>query len=417
MARRIIECRVSDEYVLGSGVVVGAAGSHDDVVLRLEFGTMWAVLNKYATFRDANGEKPTIVSIMPSMLVDGTAMTYDVPVPAEAKRYKGKMMLTLTGYSLVDGVEEDRATNTATAYFRVLESDFALYDDGTVTPSLAQQTHNEINEFGGIVANLAQNLSSHEGNGEVHLQSGERDKWNAIKSVKSFGQIVSSEESGGTNKWRLTFTDDSYLDIVSQNGRDGAAGKDGASITVLSVSESTEDGGINTVTFSDGKTLTVKNGTKGRTGDRGEQGKQGDPFYISKVYSSVAEMNAGYATDGLPIGAFVVIDTGDVDNEENARLYMKGDAAYSFLTDLSGAQGIQGPRGYQGETPYIQDGYWYIDGVNTNVKAQGSDGATGATGAAGKTPVKGEDYYTAADKAEIVNDVLSSLPTWVGGTY
>ena len=147
MAKRIIECRVSDEYVLGSGVVVGAAGSHGDVVLRLEFGTMWAVLNKYATFRDANGENPTIVSIMPSMLVDGTAMTYDVPVPAEAKRYKGKMMLTLTGYSLVDGVEEDRATNTATAYFRVLESDFALYDDGTVEATLAQQLQNELREY------------------------------------------------------------------------------------------------------------------------------------------------------------------------------------------------------------------------------------------------------------------------------
>lgn len=27
-----------------------------------------------------------------------------------------------------------------------------------------------------------------------------------------------------------------------------------------------------------------------------------------------------------------------------------------------------------GKTPYIQNGYWYIDGVNTNVKAQGADG-------------------------------------------
>lgn len=35
----------------------------------------------------------------------------------------------------------------------------------------------------------------------------------------------------------------------------------------------------------------------------------------------------------------------------------------------------------------------------------------------GYTPVKGTDYYTAADKSEMVNMVLSALPTWTGGSY
>ena len=38
-------------------------------------------------------------------------------------------------------------------------------------------------------------------------------------------------------------------------------------------------------------------------------------------------------------------------------------------------------------------------------------------GAAGKTPVKGTDYWTAADKASIVQDTLNALPTWTGGSY
>lgn len=38
-------------------------------------------------------------------------------------------------------------------------------------------------------------------------------------------------------------------------------------------------------------------------------------------------------------------------------------------------------------------------------------------GADGKTPVKGTDYWTAADKAEMVTDVLAALPTWTGGSY
>jgi hypothetical protein len=66
-------------------------------------------------------------------------------------------------------------------------------------------------------------------------------------------------------------------------GATGSAGKDGASVTVKSVSESTADGGSNVVTFSDGKTLTVKNGSKGSTGAKGDKGDKGDPGEAAKV--------------------------------------------------------------------------------------------------------------------------------------
>ena len=59
------------------------------------------------------------------------------------------------------------------------------------------------------------------------------------------------------------------------NGSNGSNGKDGTSVTVKSVSESTADGGSNVVTFSNGKTLTVKNGSKGSTGAQGATGPQG----------------------------------------------------------------------------------------------------------------------------------------------
>lgn len=37
-------------------------------------------------------------------------------------------------------------------------------------------------------------------------------------------------------------------------------------------------------------------------------------------------------------------------------------------------------------------------------------GPKGDPGAPGKTPIRGTDYWTAADKQEIVNDVLAALP-------
>lgn len=55
-----------------------------------------------------------------------------------------------------------------------------------------------------------------------------------------------------------------------KDGEPGEPGEPGTSITVKSVSESGEDGGSNIVTFSDGKTVTVKNGRKGSQGEPGK---------------------------------------------------------------------------------------------------------------------------------------------------
>ena len=62
-----------------------------------------------------------------------------------------------------------------------------------------------------------------------------------------------------------------------------------------------------------------------------------------------------------------------------------------------------------------------LSGSNGKLQYNGSDvglkGDKGDKGADGYTPVKGTDYWTAADKAEIVNDTLAALPTWTGGNY
>ena len=55
---------------------------------------------------------------------------------------------------------------------------------------------------------------------------------------------------------------------------------------------------------------------------------------------------------------------------------------------------------------------------NGKLQYNGSDvGLKGDKGANGKTPVKGTDYWTESDKAEIVADTLAALPTWTGGSY
>lgn len=68
--------------------------------------------------------------------------------------------------------------------------------------------------------------------------------------------------------------------------------------------------------------------------------------------------------------------------------------------------GAQGPKGDTGAT-----------GPQGEKGDKGDKGDNGVNGADGYTPVKGTDYWTASDKAEIVNDVLEALPTWTGGSY
>lgn len=119
-------------------------------------------------------------------------------------------------------------------------------------------------------------------------------------------------------------------------------------------------------------------GPRGATGATGPQGPQGAPFAVAKVYASVAAMNTGYASDGVKVGQFVMINTGNVNDADNAKLYVKGNTAYEFVTDLSGAQGMTGPQGPKGAT-----------GATGPQGAKGDTGATGATGAKGadgKTP-------------------------------
>lgn len=48
---------------------------------------------------------------------------------------------------------------------------------------------------------------------------------------------------------------------------------------------------------------------------------------------------------------------------------------------------------------------------------QGPQGIQGIQGEAGYTPIRGTDYWTAVDQASIVDDVLTALPTWNGGSY
>ena len=129
----------------------------------------------------------------------------------------------------------------------------------------------------------------------------------------------------------------------------------------------------------------------------------------------------------------------------------KGDRGERGIQGPTGPQGPQGPRGEQGpqgpagpagsgsgagiddttpstETTYSSSKIDEMVGQKLNASAlptaintalaqakesgqfDGAPGAKGDPGEDGKTPEKGADYWTEADKQEIISDVLAALP-------
>lgn len=121
---------------------------------------------------------------------------------------------------------------------------------------------------------------------------------------------------------------------------------------IIAVDASTVEGEATASIIEDERGATLSLGIpRGPQGIQGIQGPKGDPgeaFKVSKTYASVEAMQAGFPTDGLPNGAFVIIDTGSVEDPDNAGLWCKGDSAYVYIADLSGMAGIRGPEGPQG---------------------------------------------------------------------
>ena len=165
-------------------------------------------------------------------------------------------------------------------------------------------------------------------------------------------------------------------------------------------------------------------GPQGPAGPTGPKGETGTGFMVKGYYGSVSALQASVKNpevgDAYGVGAAAPYDIYIYDGVTNAWVNngplqgAKGDKGDTGPAGASGADGI---------TPSIgENGNWYLGTTDTGKPsrgekgdtgapgakgdqgAQGPKGETGATGAegpAGKTPVKGTDYFTDADKAEI----------------
>lgn len=181
-----------------------------------------------------------------------------------------------------------------------------------------------------------------------------------------------------------------------------------------------------------------------------EEPADGEYFRVEHTVT-LAELNAAVEEGKTPI---VLADKGGVTYILSLLYYYSGtylfyttidDVIVSLVVRLSGDEGETSKEVWQyteGNQITRAENVYYLSSIDTSIlsakealdklltdshthvnkdildKLSVSNGKLQYNGSdVGLKPVKGTDYWTAADKTEIVNDTLAALPKWTGGAY
>ena len=200
---------------------------------------------------------------------------------------------------------------------------------------------------------------------------------------------------------------DTLVAAINEVARTGGAGSMDLRVSDGYIQYSTDGGS----TWTNLIAVAELKGADGSQGPRGEPGAKGDP---------------GEKGDPGPKG-----DKGEPGEKgDTGAQGVKGDTGATGPAGVPGkdgadgkpgAAGADGAKGADGITPHIGDnGNWYLGGTDTGKPSRGATGAKGdkgEPGTPGKTPARGTDYWTAADKQEIVNSVIAALPDGTEVSY
>lgn len=151
------------------------------------------------------------------------------------------------------------------------------YDDLSGKPTIPSVGNGTItiNQAGKKIGSFTVNQS---GNTTIDLT--DSDTTYTSKSAVSGGTDVSLVTTGEKAAWNAKTSNAGTITGITMNGSSkGTSGVVDLGTVLTGGSQTTTssaDGGSNVYTFSDGSTITVKNGSKGSKGDQGEQGEKGD---------------------------------------------------------------------------------------------------------------------------------------------
>ena len=233
-------------------------------------------------------------------------------------------------------------------------TDDALTLTYTEKDGVGKTSFQNIKKYLGAEISVEQSATSSVNGGtntiSVKTRNGETNatKTFSVKNGQGINSIVKTEsvDANGLRQNQINITASESKNSVSAIIKDGVGIRQASQTTLSSVS-----GGLNeyTIKLTDGTTnkIQVYNGAAGKD------------FRIAKTYTSVAAMKADFSGTSVKTYEFAMIDTGSVQDTDTGKLYCKGTTEWTYIGDLSGAQGIKGETG---------------NGISSITNTQNSDG-------------------------------------------
>ena len=383
---RTIPLKIQNEYITGDKGMIGAAGSHNDVILRMEFSGMWDGLTKMVQFRDALGEATIEVLLTADMLEADDTSVYLVPVPNGAKKYAGEMTLCIKG-AAVSAQKETRATLAVYGRFTVAESKWSAEaeTEADVPASNVEQLQGQIENVLATIVDArkaATEASKSEAAAKnaaetaaVILSATQNSAQNARESAKA------AEKSAQDASQKYTFASAAANDAATfaQRAANSAtaakASEDAAAGSAANAAASATSAGnsaADAITAASDAQAAKNNAANSQTAAKQSEDNAAASATRAANSAASAEESIKHAPRINADGKWELWDA-----TKNAYVATE----YTAI-------------GKDGITPTIgTNGNWYLGDTDTGVKAAGTD-----------------YVLTSADKAEIAALVLAEIP-------
>lgn len=300
---RTIPLKIQNEYITGDKCMIGAVGSHNDVILRMEFSGMWDGLTKMVQFRDALGEATIEVLLTADMLEADDTSVYLVPVPNGAKKYAGEMTLCVKGAAVAGG-KETRATTAVYGRFTVGESKWSAdaETEQDVPPTQAEQLQGQIeNVLATIVdARKAATEAAKSAEGAALSQS----------RAQTSEQYASEYAQGAANS---AASASSSATAAASSATAAGANADAAAVSATSASASATSAGKSATAASEKASDAANSASAAATSAQTAQSAARAATYAASTASTAAEAASGSASRARESAAAAAESAASVD--------------------------------------------------------------------------------------------------------
>ena len=353
-----IKIEINGQFIKKSSKNAGAAGSGNSQNLEIIFDESWLGFGKRIIWRDAKGENETSIILVPKAEEDN--LIYETIIPFEATREAGWCSFTIEGYY-------------STAPTKILKSvrDTLFVSESEESTNLCEPTPSQTlqlqEEIESIMPKISDKLNV--AKEEIKKLSDSISVWEEYKDTSFYEKNNKVSYKGRcfvciNDCSAVSPENENYWMMIASKGDKGEKGEQGIQ-------------GVQGIQGIQGE--------KGDKGDKGDKGEQGD-----KGLDAITIPVNGFYSFSVDENGDLWVHYPDVQNPPEVELNENGELILNLGENLS-SYNVGKVKGIKGDT-----------------------GERGEKGENGYTPIRGTDYWTEADKAEIkgyVNDEIGDMET------